>query len=287
MIAKRMLISALDRPGGRWLLSALASWYARRKTDRDVSVWYDGLWVRSLDSKIHFTDMPEFRYFADDIADFPRIAEGMSEAVKDYWFYLYKPGPGDLIVDVGAGFGFDSFVFSRSVGSSGRVIAIEAHPKTFRRLEKFCRLNQLTNVTPLHLAAVDKKRDVYIESLINDELNSVELEPKGEAAFKVQGLSIDEICRQQKVERIDLLKMNIEGAERLAIQGMAEMIKKTRYACIACHDFRAGESDKFSTTAAVSDFLRDNHFQVTVRSEDPRPHVRAHLHAVNTVISSQ
>ena len=80
--------------------------------------------------------------------------------------------------------------------------------------------------------------------------------------------------------------MNIEGAERLAICGMREMIRKTRYACIACHDFRADEDSAqiFSTREIVTDFLRSNDFRIVTRGEDARPYVRDHIHAVREEI---
>ena len=282
MTARRAFIRTLDRPGGRWVLSALATWYARKKTGRDIAVWYDDLWIRSLKPQIHVADTPSFEYFANDLLTFPALTQRIFEAPRDYWFYSYTPSSGDLIVDVGAGVGFDALLFSHAVGASGRVIAIEAHPKTFRSLQKFCELNQLTNTTCLQLAVVDRERDVYIEDLATHEANTAQLEPTAETVFKVQGVSIDEICKRQRVERIDLLKMNIEGAERVAIEGMTEMITRTRYVCIACHDFRSDESQTFSTRDGVTDFLRRNHFRVTTRANDARSYVRDHVHGVNT-----
>ena len=282
MTAKRALIRALDRTGSRWLLSALATRYARKITGQDMTVWYDNFWIRSLKPGIHVADAPTFDYFTSDILAFPKLADTIFKAPEDYWYYLYKPRKGDLILDIGAGVGSDTLVFSRSVGTSGRVISIEAHPKTFRCLEKFCELNQLTNTTCLQLAVVDKEREVYIEDVVNHEANSTQLEATAESVFRVPGLSTDEICKQLHIEHIDLLKMNIEGAERVAIEGMTEMIGKTRYACIACHDFRSDESKTFSTRDIVEDFLTRNQFRVTRRTDDARTYVRDHVHAVNT-----
>jgi FkbM family methyltransferase len=277
-------LASLDRTGSRWVLSALATWYARKKTGCDMAVWYDDLWIRSLSSKIHIADAPTFKYSVKDFTTFPNLDKSIFEAANDYWFYLYKPSDGGIIIDVGAGVGFDTLVFSRSVGASGKVISIEAHPKTFRRLEKFCELNHLTNTICIKVAAIDKEGDVYIEDLAKHELNSTEFQPTATAVIKIQGLPLDEICKRAQIEYIDLLKMNIEGGERLAIKGMKEMINRTRYACIACHDFRSNESEKFSTREMVVDFLRRNHFDVLIRTNDARPYVRDHVHAVNTLI---
>jgi len=282
MSAKRVAIKVLDRLGGRWILGKLATWYTHRLTERDVVVRYDRMWIRSLDSEAFVADGPAFNYTAEDLVTFPDFLKRISDDVQDYWFHVYKPHSGNVIFDVGAGVGLDTLIFSRDVGLSGKVVAIEAHPKTFRNLERLCELNQLTNTTCLQLAVVDDGREVYIEDLPGHEFNTTALLRSENHCYRVQGLSLDEICRQQEIKQIDFLKMNIEGAERLAICGMREMIRKTRYACIACHDFRTGEDNSqiFSTREIVIDFLRSNDFRIVTRAKDARPYVADHVHAV-------
>jgi FkbM family methyltransferase len=277
-----MAIRALDRAGGRGLLAALATRYARTLTGRDVSVQYDDVWVRGLDSQVFLPDSGKFGYSPKDFSTFPDRVNRILDSARDYWFYLYQPRPGDLIVDVGAGAGHDTLCFSRAVGPSGRVIAIEAHPRTFRRLEKLCALNRLENTTCLQLAVMDGTRTAYIEDRAKHLANSVGLEPSTRHVLRVEGRSLDEICREQRVERVDFLKMNIEGAERLAIQGMSETIGRTAYVCIACHDFLSSGSgsDMVPTREAVVAFLRRNGFRIVTRPDDPRPYVRDHVHAV-------
>jgi FkbM family methyltransferase len=59
---------------------------------------------------------------------------------------------------VGAGIGIESILYSRAVGANGRVIAIEAHPRTYACLVKTCEYSSLTNVTPLNIALVDREQ---------------------------------------------------------------------------------------------------------------------------------
>jgi FkbM family methyltransferase len=281
MTARRVLTQALDRNGGRWLLGRLATWYARRMTGRDIKTWHDDLWIRSLGSEVFVADKPTFEYYANDFTDFPELVRRIFEDATDFWFHVYKPQNGDVIVDIGAGVGFDTIAFSRAVGPAGTVISIESHPTTFRRLKKVCELNQLTNTICLQVAVVDREREVYMNDLPDDLFNSATLEPSPNGVFKVEGNSLDSICKQQDVERIDFLKMNIEGAERVAIDGMSEVIGKTRFVCIACHDFLADQSETFRTRETILDFLKRHDFQVIQRREDERRAVRDHLHAVN------
>lgn len=202
-----------------------------------------------------------------------RMAHYLNEA-RDCWFHIYKPEAGDTIVDVGAEIGTDTIVFSRAVGATGKVYAIEAQPQTYRALLSTCRANALGNVVPLALAVADKPGILHISSDAGVESNF--LCDEGEP---VNADSLDNILRD--VAEIALLKMNIEGAERLAIQGMNETIAKTRHLAIACHDF-VGEmtgNDWFNTRTVVIDYLKKNGFQVLIREDDPRDYVKHHIHA--------
>ena len=74
--------------------------------------------------------------------------------------YQYVPREGDTIVDVGAGTGWETLLFSRTVGMSGRVISIEAHPRVFRCLSKMRAANRLENVTLVQAAVADQEGEV-------------------------------------------------------------------------------------------------------------------------------
>ena len=73
------------------------------------------------------------------------------------------------------------------------------------------------------------------------------------------------IYRSHGLSQVDFLKMNIEGAERLALSGLGEMVRKTKNVCIACHDFLANEGgpNEMRTKADVIRFLKQNGFAVS------------------------
>ena len=74
--------------------------------------------------------------------------------------------------------------------------------------------------------------------------------------------------------------MNIEGAERHALPGCREALRRTRSVCIAAHDFRAarGEGEAFRTLAFVREFLTSAGFNLVTRDDDPRYYVPYHVH---------
>jgi FkbM family methyltransferase len=270
---KGALIRLLDRKGGRTILGKLATWYLQRRWRLDAEVLYDGVWIHRF-GDTYYVGEPRFTYLTE-FPHWPEAAERLKRQTHDHWFHGFAATPGMVVLDVGAGIGTDTLFFSRAVGPAGRVIAVEAHPRTFRLLQATRRLNRLENVLPVNCAAMDKACAVYIEDYEKHEENSVSLRRTSRhLPTPVRGMTLDEICRESGVRRVDFIKMNIEGAERFAIGGMKDVIAQARFVCIACHDWRGAEGPEFCTRDAVSQFLRESGFHVTRRADDPRPYVR-------------
>jgi FkbM family methyltransferase len=185
-----------------------------------------------------------------------------------------------VVIDVGAGRGEDEISFSRDVGHLGRVIAIEANPISFRLLRKFCDVNSLGNVVPVHAAIVSEPRKMYVTEAASGNWQEDTVNSTGEGVA-VDGVTLDQLCLNLGIKSVSFLKMNIEGAERDALSGMQKTLSMTKVLCVCCHDFRAdrGESDSFRTAAFVKSFLAKNEFEIR---EFPYHYVseRDHIHAV-------
>lgn len=251
---------------------------ARRESGADVEFLFDGLWMYRV-GDAYLPGEPGFVYrHGNDIRGWPGFERSLAQ---DMWLHVYRPQAGDVIVDVGAGIGGETQLFSELVGPAGRVISIEANPSTFSRLDARIRWNRLENVTACHCALVDRGRPVFVEDRHEVyERNTISVERRArDLDSPVEGLSLDELCEREGLDSIDFLKMNIEGAERLAIDGMTTMIGRTRAVCIACHDF-SSEDEERHTREPVIAFLEGAGFDIVTRPDDPRPFVRDHVHAV-------
>jgi FkbM family methyltransferase len=268
-----------DRPGGRTLLGWLTTRVYRKLSGRDVSIFWDGSWFLR-DGSDYVSDGVRFNYSRQGLLQQKARRDQAIENSRDYWFYRYKPKSGDVIVDIGAGIGDELALFSKSVGEKGIVLAVEAHPKTFDRLQKTCHYSKLQNVLLRQYAVSESRGKVSIEDGPNNVMNAISLTPNP-ADILVDSISIDELCSQAGIDRVNFLKMNIEGAEQFAILGMKSIIKNTDFVAIACHDFRAvDENDThFRTRALVSAFLVENGFFVEDRNGDSRSYVQDHVHA--------
>lgn len=203
-------------------------------------------------------------------------------AAIDLWCYNYSLQSGDTVVDVGAGIGDDVVAFSRLVGVRGRVIAIEAHPHTYRCLEKTIAANHLKNVTAINVAVSDQEGEVAIstgETFLSSSIVS------GDGETRVRARKLDHILNELSVTRPNLIKMNIEGAETAALLGMTETLGSAPHVVISCHDFKAdrGEDESLRTYNDVNRILRSSGYAIRNRNEDPRKEVRYYVYGARSI----
>lgn len=153
MRLKEAAFEALDRRSTRWLLGLAGSAFAAVRGER-AWVTYDsdsGSWLKRTPSGVTLIYHPNGMGI-EQYADYS----------KDLFLYDYAIGKGDIVVDVGAGVGEQTLLFSELVGSSGLVVAVEAQPSTFAKLQKVCRLNGVRNVELVHAAVMDSDAPVMI-----------------------------------------------------------------------------------------------------------------------------
>src|SRR5258707_6922154 len=136
---KRALIHTLDNPSGRPLLGLLAKIRARQLLHEDVEIRYEEGWQHRVGPYV-VPDGPCFDYYEPTVLSWKDEIGMYFRNALDFWFGNYQPNPGDVIVDIGAGRGEDVLPFAREVGPAGKVIAVEAHPATFKHLLRFCDL---------------------------------------------------------------------------------------------------------------------------------------------------
>jgi len=256
------------------VLGVLASIRLSARHRRPTFVWWrDGLWIHSWGEE----KLPH------PIVGGASPSELFTAEARDIFLHEYTPAPGDVVIDVGAGVGDSTLLFSKLVGEEGRVIAIEAHPRSYDALVRLRDLNGLTNVTPLHVAVAELDGEVAITDHEDFTLNTVVDSAEEAPRVAVPARRLDHIARDLGLGTIDLLKMNIEGAERAALEGMGELIERTHHVCIGCHDFRAdrGGTEHMRTKAFVQDFLSCRGFQISSRADDPDlPCLRDYVYGV-------
>lgn len=272
---KEWIYRTLDRPGGRWLVCLRGSVNATRRNRQLCRVRYDGQWVHT------YRDGVIVDRWVNGAG--PRVYEAKT---NDICCFDYAPRPGDTVVDVGAGIGSETLSLARQVGPAGRVLAVEAHPAVFVCLERTCRLNRLGNVATVACAASDRPGELRLTDLDRHISNTV-LDAPG-VGVAVPARMLDDLCAEHGIGTIDLLKMNIEGAETAALRGARRMLRRTRHVCISCHDFKAVATgiDAMRTKADVCALLRAHGFELRLRADDPRPWARDWVYGANRVLAA-
>jgi len=139
--------------------------------------------------------------------------------------------PGETFVDVGANVGQLSLAAAMRVARSGRVIAIEAHPRICKYLLGNIRLNGLT--IEVHNTAIGSTDgELVFTDFRSDDMNfACATPPAGSASFRVPVRPLDSIVGNRPV---DLLKVDVEGFEVDLLKGAARTVSNCR--CLYIED---------------------------------------------------
>lgn len=162
---------------------------------------------------------------------------------KSRWLGTYEPDmekaiselvkPGDVVYDVGGNIGYISLLFSKAVGQSGQVFCFEPLPENVTRIQTNLSLNRVTNVQVVAAAVIDSDRDVQFLQHESVGMGKVE----GSAGrddqtytghLTVKGICLDNLAQQEKVPEPDVIKLDIEGGEVLALPGMKNLLARKK-----------------------------------------------------------
>ncbi|CAN1212305.1 hypothetical protein TUMEXPCC7403_19005 [Tumidithrix helvetica PCC 7403] len=133
----------------------------------------------------------------------------------------------DVVMDLGANIGYFSLIASKRVGLKGHVFSFEASPRVYELLCKNCCLSNNKNISPLNFAVSDNEGILKFNLPRNpQEQGSGSLSSSEIGDIEVAGITIDKFVQKENLIRLDLIKMDIEGAEVKALLGMSETIVK-------------------------------------------------------------
>ncbi len=186
---------------------------------------------RFVPENIQKAQYENFEIYAarDDVAVGKHVLAGNYESdVTQAFKNILKPGMG--VIDIGANIGYYSLLSSSLVGSDGWVMAVEPNSENIKFIAASRRLNRFDHLQIIHSAA-SINEDIMV--LRNDYSNGTcSFLPEDEAELfssEIVGcLRIDKLVSKQ----VDLIKIDIEGGELLAVQGCIDLIDTYRPAVI-------------------------------------------------------
>lgn len=136
--------------------------------------------------------------------------------------------PGMTVIDVGAHIGYFTVLFSKLVGPTGRVISFEADPDNFDLLKK--NTGALPNVTLINKALADRNGTIDFYKINNSTGCHSIIAPTTLNSTKttVSAITLDAFLFDEHIDKIDIIKIDIEGAEPLAFGGMQKLFSTSQ-----------------------------------------------------------
>ncbi len=136
---------------------------------------------------------------------------------------------GSVAIDAGANCGIYTVAMAKLVGSSGRVIALEPGEQAGQTLQRNIELNGLDHVRLVRKALSDRDGSARLYHHGGPVGYSIAAgETEDGQSEEISSISLDSLLQQEGLDRVDLLKMDIEGAEELALRGAETMLTSSR-----------------------------------------------------------
>jgi FkbM family methyltransferase len=142
---------------------------------------------------------------------------------------------GDVIVDVGSHEGLYTSFFLEKIKNTGKVYSIELSNSTFEVLRK--NVSRFNNIILMNCAISNVDGQIkYYESKKN-HLNNIMghdvLYNKQEMKGVITSMRLDTLLKNEK--KIKLVKIDVEGAEHLVLEGMEKIVDRIEYILVECH----------------------------------------------------
>jgi FkbM family methyltransferase len=139
--------------------------------------------------------------------------------------------PGMTFIDAGANMGLYSIFAARRVGPRGKVLALEPSAREFEILQKNVKLNSLTNVLTIRKALFDRASQVELSVAPlgksgHNTLGAFGYDTPLDHSERVQSERLDDLIHGEGLARVDVIKMDIEGAETAALRGAEETLRQ-------------------------------------------------------------
>lgn len=188
------------------------------------------LWVRVLPQIPFPVRLPYGAWWlarSDHVSE--PIIDGKFETAE-YSFVRRFLQPGMTVLDIGAHHGFYTLLSARLVGSGGRVFAFEPSPRERKALLRHVNLNRFKNVQVQALAlGIEKKQaDLYVVEGSQTGCNSLRppIVLSGTSSISVPVMPLDDWLSGQKLDRVDFIKLDVEGGELEVLKGASNLLER-------------------------------------------------------------
>jgi len=177
--------------------------------------------------------------------------------------------PGMVGLDVGAHLGLFSVMMGQRVGPQGKIFSFEPTPNTFKVLTRVVSLNSLAPwVSCFNLAVSndDGQIDFFVDQNEGSNANSLVSRPdKARKTVKINTTTLDTFVSTHGIAHVDLIKIDVEGAEHSALLGALNTLKTMRPKLIlAIHPMLINNSN---VVQSIFDLLQELNYRVVLHGE--------------------
>lgn len=168
----------------------------------------------------------EFRM--SESTGFAALYSGNERANQDLYADLVREG--DTVIDAGANWGVHTLCLAQLTGASGKVHAFEPHPEVVEELRWNVERNHLRQVS-IHACGLLDREDMLpfvLGSSTKSSHVSVSTTSSSASALQVPCRPLDSIVEEMDLHSLRLIKLDVEGAESMALRGAANTIARFR-----------------------------------------------------------
>lgn len=170
--------------------------------------------------------------------------------------------PGMTFVDVGANVGYYTALAAKQLErSGGRIIAFEPSPYAFEKLNSMVLNNKLEQVTTVHAGLSDTAGQgrLYLNVEFHNHSPTM-VAHENATATEITLVSLDEEVERLGIERIDLVKIDVEGHEAKVLTGAKRLLSKGGIRAILCEFNEHWLCKAGSSPRHLGDILRNAGF---------------------------
>jgi len=155
------------------------------------------------------------------------------------WLSVLKEN--DVVLDIGANFGYFGVLAAQQTNRSCKAVLFEANPNLIPYLHKTMTVNSFGDCATIENSAVSDKqgraklnilKDYLASSSLHDaaalnEFNANGAELEVETSVDVPATTVDIYCKENSIKAVNVIKMDIEGYEDKAYDGMRKTVKNS------------------------------------------------------------
>jgi FkbM family methyltransferase len=194
--------------------------------------------------------------------------EGYEKGTTKVFTELVKEGMN--VVDIGANIGYYTLLAARRVGPNGRVYAFEPEPQNFKRLRENIQLNGYKNVVAVQKAVSHQAgtASLFLGVRGSGSHSLLSSRDYGKETIAIETVTLDEFFKKEGSPAIQVIKMDVEGWEMEALDGMRRLVMGNSPLAMVVEFYPRGLLSRGMSPLALTSRLIELGFTISLIDEE-------------------